>query len=266
MFTYLITWGVWLPVTFDETSPFALLLVILGGFGPAAGAALVVTLSGRSARAWFKNTLRWRIHFGWIALAIGLPFVLTLAGVAAGYLLGASITLPQLANGFVGFAVALVPIALLGGGQEEFGWRGFALPRLQRRYSPLTASVIIGVAWALWHVPLALGVDFWETGSSFYLYGLLAVVGSIIFTWIYNLTGGSVFAMMLLHGSFNASNMIGSVLDPFIDQHPLLMTLLTIGIWGVLSLVLVLVTHGTLGYGETVSYLSPSKNEDDQVA
>ena len=88
---------------------------------------------------------------------------------------------------------------------EEVGWRGFALPRLQTRYSPLVASIIIGFFWALWHVP------YWraEFGSFTSMYWLF-VSGStfalsFILTWLYNRTGGSILAVGLMHVSSNLS-------------------------------------------------------------
>jgi len=88
---------------------------------------------------------------------------------------------------------------------EEVGWRGFALPRLQTRYSPLVASIIIGFFWALWHVP------YWraEIGSFTSMYWLF-VSGStfalsFILTWLYNRTGGSILAVGLMHVSSNLS-------------------------------------------------------------
>ena len=88
---------------------------------------------------------------------------------------------------------------------EEVGWRGFALPRLQTRYSPLVASIIIGFFWALWHVP------YWraEIGSFTSMYWLfvsgITFALSFILTWLYNRTGGSILAVGLMHVSSNLS-------------------------------------------------------------
>jgi len=88
---------------------------------------------------------------------------------------------------------------------EEVGWRGFALPRLQTRYSPLVASIIIGFFWALWHLP------WWraELGSFTSKYWLFVsgttFASSFILTWLYNRTGGSILAVGLMHVSSNLS-------------------------------------------------------------
>jgi membrane protease YdiL (CAAX protease family) len=88
---------------------------------------------------------------------------------------------------------------------EEVGWRGFALPRLQTRYSPLVASIIIGFFWALWHLP------WWraELGSFTSKYWLfvsgITFACSFILTWLYNRSGGSILAVGLMHVSSNLS-------------------------------------------------------------
>jgi uncharacterized protein len=88
---------------------------------------------------------------------------------------------------------------------EEFGWRGFALPYLQRRHSALASSLIIGLVWALWHVPAFIAEDrfVWWSLAIF----MPQVIGySILFTWVYNTTGGNLLACVLLHGALNAEH------------------------------------------------------------
>jgi membrane protease YdiL (CAAX protease family) len=94
---------------------------------------------------------------------------------------------------------------IANGWGEELGWRGFALPRLQRQHSALTSSFLLSIAWAGWHLPaffyvpsyVALGL--WIL-PGFFL-GILA--GTIVLTWLYNSSRGSVLAVVLWHASFN---------------------------------------------------------------
>ncbi|MBS7619387.1 CPBP family intramembrane metalloprotease [Candidatus Bathyarchaeota archaeon] len=106
-----------------------------------------------------------------------------------------------------------VYIFFLGGPlQEEFGWRGYALIRLQARYSALVSSVVLGVIWAIWHLPLNL---MYLTGPQ-YQVGIawlsstviLFVFVSILFTWIYNNTGGSILATLIFHTMLNLSTYV----------------------------------------------------------
>ncbi|MEM2947126.1 MAG: CPBP family intramembrane glutamic endopeptidase [Candidatus Bathyarchaeia archaeon] len=106
-----------------------------------------------------------------------------------------------------------VYIFFLGGPlQEEFGWRGYALPRLQACYSALLSSVVLGVMWAIWHLPLNLmylaGPQYqvgiaWLSSTV-----VLFVFVSILFTWIYNNTGGSIFAALIFHTMLNLSTYV----------------------------------------------------------
>ncbi|MEM3760652.1 MAG: CPBP family intramembrane glutamic endopeptidase [Candidatus Bathyarchaeia archaeon] len=106
-----------------------------------------------------------------------------------------------------------VYIFFLGGPlQEEFGWRGYALICLQARYSALVSSMVLGVIWAIWHLPLNL---MYLTGPQYqvgiaWLFStlILFVFVSILFTWIYNNTGGSILSTLIFHTTLNLSTYV----------------------------------------------------------
>lgn len=112
--------------------------------------------------------------------------------------------------------MTLLVLTLVGGGQEEVGWRGVALPALQDRFDALTASLLVGAAWALWHLPLFVFDVTGYADRSIALYAALVVGFAVVFTWLYNGTGGSVLLAMLLHGGVNAASGLGGafVADP----------------------------------------------------
>jgi membrane protease YdiL (CAAX protease family) len=103
--------------------------------------------------------------------------------------------------------VNFVVILFTGGPlQEEFGWRGYALPRLQSRFNALVSSVIVGFMWGLWHLPY-----FFIGTELTYAYGIIpqiitAILLSILLTWLFNNTGGSILVSLLFHNMFNLSN------------------------------------------------------------
>jgi len=100
--------------------------------------------------------------------------------------------------------LAIAIIAPLG---EEFGFRGYALPRLQARWSPLAASLCIGVVWAVWHIPTLLVPAARGTSSlELWLYLLSFVAGSVVYTWFYNAGRGSMVAPLLAHFGIHADN------------------------------------------------------------
>jgi uncharacterized protein len=147
--------------------------------------------------------------------------------------------------------VLFVYVFFLGGPLgEEPGWRGFALPRLQRRYGPLVGSLILGPIWAFWHLPL-----FWApawnlppTILNIVMFVIAATAFTIVMTWVFNNTKGSLLIAVLVHTSFD---MVLAILNglfpvPIVNDYGSNVPVL-IGL-GVLALVLVALTRGRLGY------------------
>ena len=128
------------------------------------------------------------------------------AAVAGAYaLLGGSWTtaFPAATTGLASLAIFLVVLTLTDGVGEELAWRGFALPRLLERYSALVASVVLGVLWGLWHLPLLFTEGTALFGQPIWLLLTDIVAKSILFTWVFLHTRGSVLIAALLHGTTN---------------------------------------------------------------
>ena len=150
-------------------------------------------------------------HAGYYALAISLFAAIWLIGVAVTRELGSPVqprTLPPAAAsiGVVGAVVLrffynVMPNAL----SEEVGWRGFALPRLQDRYSPLAASLVLWVFWAIWHGPAYLGGFVAQSLEDTLVEWVLVLPVAIVFTWFYNRTKGSLLVVALLHPAMNTA-------------------------------------------------------------
>lgn len=151
-------------------------------------------------------------RLGWIGLGLVLFPVTSVIGLAVvGLFSGAGMTLaggtawPTGATTLLGVFAAT---ALYGGPLgEEPGWRGFALPRLQAGLSPVLASVVVGISWATWHLPLQLRGAY-EESMSLGVWGVVTrfasqVAVSVIFTWIFNRSGGSLLVAVILHTSLN---------------------------------------------------------------
>jgi membrane protease YdiL (CAAX protease family) len=151
---YLLTWWIY-PVL--KVSP---LLGIFGLFGPALAAIIVAAVTeGKSGvKSLLSRVVRWRVGLPWYLIALGLPTVLSLATAGLNYLLGA----PAFVQVGSLTVFDLVLFVLVIG--EELGWRGYALPRLLEKRSPLIASLILGVLWGLWHLPTFLAQERHSTG------------------------------------------------------------------------------------------------------
>jgi membrane protease YdiL (CAAX protease family) len=204
-----LSWGMWIPL-FVAIPSATSVVMMPGAFGPALAAVVVLWAQGESVREWLVDGLDWHLPKRWYAAALGLPLGLALVlGVGLAIRTG-QFTTDRLPQAAAMYPVIVAITALLGGGQEEFGWRGFALPALQERYDALTATVLIGLAWAIWHLP-AFAFEIPGYTSSFVLYALLVVGISVVLTWLYNSTGGSILLAMLFHGGVNAAPSIGTV-------------------------------------------------------
>lgn len=215
--------------------------LIPGAFGPLLAAAIVTWVSGGRLRTWAAQVTRWRVAPRWYLIAVGVPAVTALGGVGGALLVAGGSLEPSVLSGRLPvFAFTLLFALVGGGGQEEFGWRGFLLPRLQATYSALTASLLVGLVWAVWHLPLFLmDAPRNETGS-FLLYAALVLGLSIIMTWCYNGTGGSVLLAMLLHAGFNASGTLLPVTTDVVAQWPLAIDVgMVAGVWVVALAVVV---------------------------
>jgi membrane protease YdiL (CAAX protease family) len=198
--TFAFTWTCWWLAAADEHGVIALPvpLVLLGSAGPLVAALWATARDGGRAalRALLGRTVRWRVSPTWYAVAMALH---VLAGGRPPDPRALVDTLPAAAAATVYFVV----VAGLG---EEVGWRGYALPALQARYSALLSSTILGVVWALWHLPLFFVPS---VGSyslvPFPLYLEYMIPFTILITWVFNSARGSVLIAMVLHGATNAS-------------------------------------------------------------
>src|SRR5215207_2819031 len=206
LLVFIITWVVWVPRA--SGAP----LGVVGQawtWAPAIAALLAAALTGgRGAlRELGSRLVRWRVGWQWYLVVILGPAAFSLAVAGVYTLLGGSwaeAAPPALLEGTLLFLpLFLLILTLTDGLGEELAWRGFTLPRLLTRYNALVASVILGVIWALWHLPLL-----WTEGAPLYqqpvwLFLLDIVAKSVLFTWVFLHTRGSVLLAMLFHGATN---------------------------------------------------------------
>jgi membrane protease YdiL (CAAX protease family) len=169
--------------------------------GPFIAALVVVGIANGwpGVRELLDRTVRARFGLRWYAVIFGLPVAMCAAAVAIVATFGYPIELPG-AAAWRELPERFVFIFLFIGLGEEPGWRGFALPRLQKQHSPLIASLILAPIWALWHLPL-MGNEFPPLIIPAFLISLLG--GTLIQTWLFNRSKGSVFAQMLFHATVN---------------------------------------------------------------
>jgi membrane protease YdiL (CAAX protease family) len=200
-------------------------LFFLAVYAPAIAAFTLVASYGgfTGLRRFLGRVLLWRCSSAWYAfLIIGIPLIF----IGGSALNGNLFTEPFPFASFQALFVALA-LAAIKGPIEEFGWRGFALPLLQRKFAPVWAGLILGVIWAVWHMPAFLlsGTQQSEWSFAAFFGGCLAI--SVIATALFNLSRGSILLSAFFH--FSLMNPIFPDAQPY-DTY-LLIVVATLIVW-----------------------------------
>jgi membrane protease YdiL (CAAX protease family) len=229
---YALSWWAWIPYAFGAfPNPIA-------GFGPFLAALAVLGLTeGRvGVVGLLRRMVRWRVGVGWYAVALLLPAAVAGLAATVNVVLGAEA--PSAAalgrwTGIFGTLAFLLVVPGAGGAWEEPGWRGYAVPRLQSRWSALTAALVLGVLVAGWHLPLIVA------GQVHYADVVSIMGATVVINWLFNHVRGSVLLIMLLHATNNAVS--GSFFSPmFTGADSARQAWLLAALWCAVAVVVVL--------------------------
>lgn len=239
LITFVVTWTVYFAVAALPVGPglpkmAREFMFLPGTFAPALVAiVLTAQAEGRAGvQLLFNRILRWRVGWRWYLFAAGFMIAVKLA--AAALYLGLAGEWPAFGREsiFVMFAALLVSTWVQAG--EEIGWRGYALPRLTNRVGLAGGSIVLGVIWASWHLPLFFIPGLETTNQPFpiYLAGVTAL--SVALAWLYWKTDGSLLLVMLMHAAINNTKDIVPTAS-VASAHPFtlntsLMGVLTLGV------------------------------------
>ena len=196
--------------------------MIVMGYMPTLAAVIVTraTKGKEGVRALFRKLLVARVGFRWYAFAIFGFGVLSVAAIMLYNVFGGSPTVSILSkdappfSGPIAMLLNIVLLFVIVGvvNGEELAWRGFALPRLQAKYNALTSSLILGVLWALFHLPLFFTLTgSSQAGESPVGFLISTVSLTILYTWMYNHTRGSVLMAYLFHAAANTWTRVFSI-------------------------------------------------------
>jgi uncharacterized protein len=204
-------WGLAIVSGREWTAFPTVLLYVLGGFGPSLAAILLVQLGrGGESRSAFWRRVRdaRRISPTWYATIVAVAFIPSLISRVVPTHLA-----PAIGGGQVGFTAAILVVAVGAAFAEELGWRGYALDGLLARSTALTASLVVGIAWTLWHLPFYFipgtiqneaglwSLDFWSDM-------LTRVPLAVLFAWVYVNAGRSILSALLLHALDNIASVL----------------------------------------------------------
>lgn len=234
---------------FDWPIPFAVSATLAPFAGPFLAAIIMTSITEGKAglRHLMSRLWLWRVHPRWYLFALfGIPIITVLGAIVLPGVLS-SFQMPPLSTLLLYPITFIITLVIGGPLGEEPGWRGFALPRLQKLQGPLMGSLVLGILWALWHLPY-----FWmpewgtpkETLLDIVWFTLAAMAVTIVYTWVFNHTKNSLLIVILLHTSNDAFLLNQLFTKPIAANSNLPYV---IG-FGVMALLLIIVTRGRLGY------------------
>ncbi len=217
LLAFAVSWSIVIPQAAASRGLINLQLPGAVGFisplAPMLAAVLMSWREGGTAdlKRLFRSLLAWRVAPRWYAVVLlGFPLLALVAMVLSFVTTGHR---PDLSASYIHSVFPQFPRNLTTI-PEETGWRGFALPRLQRSWGPLLASLVLGSLWGVWHLPDFFYLQTVQSDISFPLFLAGTISTSILFTWVFNGTGGSLLIVSILHSSFNA----GDVFLPLLPQ------------------------------------------------
>ncbi len=217
IFSCLISWTIWLFMILSNNGIIGIEIPRVIHFttpiGPLIGAIIASRFTDSiTVKSLFQRLFRFKVPLKWYLISIFIP---VLAYGFSAFLVFLIVQDPEyrfnsIINAF--FIFLTIPFIVFG---EEIGWRGFALPVLQAKFSPLKSSFIVGLMWAVWHIPAFIVADIFESYAHLLLallgFVILCMVLSILFTWVVNSSGGSTFMAVLMHSSIAASSSITNI-------------------------------------------------------
>ena len=243
---FLIVWP--LPDTIVTDTPELL--------GPVvAGFVMTAVMGGRTGvRQLLRRFVMWRVRAVWYLYALVAIPALYFIGVALVPGALSSFKAPSLSMWLLYPVLFIVVMVLDGPLLEEPGWRGFALPRLQARWGPLVGTLILGVMWGAWHAPQYFTKTFAAangglSASGVIVFLLAAVIFSVLITWAFNHTAGSLLIAILIHTAINFTQAFTSDLFPAAAYNEVV----PVAVFGAAAVLIVAATRGRLGFKEVTA-------------
>jgi uncharacterized protein len=229
---YLLSWALWPLVILNSTSS------PLVPFGPLIAAVIVALLAGGRRELWalLGQLTRWRVHPIWYVIALLGPFMLAALTALLAIAAGAPVHRTGAYTDWQAIGFFFLSTLIIVGLFEEVGWRGFALPRLQLRLNALWAALVLGVLWALWHLPELISDPTGQRPPVPFLVWALAL--SVIFSWLYNSTNGSLPIVIICHTAIDTAGRF--MLPEFAGEGYQIVWWLMVGLYVLVAIIVIL--------------------------
>lgn len=227
LLTYAYSWILWIPSVLDglgldlpfEVAGYSTIVVIIGAFAPLLAAlTLVGRAEGRQGvKSFLLKAFDFQIKPLYLVLALALPLAIHwishYLAIAVGLDVARTLFPAEITASPVLLAIPYFFLMLIiGGGQEEFGWRGYAQEPLQEKIGVIPASLVIGLIWGFWHLPLWFMAGDLHSAYSFVAFVLMTTSISLIYAWLYNMSGKKLLVVLVFH----AMNNTAAPLIPFL--------------------------------------------------
>jgi membrane protease YdiL (CAAX protease family) len=220
LLTFAYSWIIWIPSVLDgigiklpfDIAGYSILVVIIGAFAPLLAAITLVTQEAgwKGTRAFLGQMFDFHFKPIYLLIALALPLLIHVIShyLALAFGLDVAQTLFP-TDSPVAPIIMAIPyfflMLIIGGGQEEFGWRGYAQQPLQERMGVIPASLIIGVIWGIWHLPLWFMAGDLHSAYSFFAFVLMTTSISLMYAWLYNSGGKKLILVMIFHAMNNTA-------------------------------------------------------------
>lgn len=203
----LVGWGIEMPF---DASVYTAVMIPIGAFAPMFAAITLIFREGGwpGVKAFLRQAIDFRAKPLFYALALLLPIVIhaiahylapAIGLEVADTLFPADLPVPPIVMAIPYFFLMLI----IGGGQEEFGWRGYAQQPMQKRFGIVPASLLIGIIWGFWHLPLWVMPGDGHSSYSFFAFILMTTSISVIYAWIFNASGQKLIIPIVFHAMNN---------------------------------------------------------------
>ena len=220
LLTFAYSWVIWIPSVLDgigiklpfNVTGFLTAIVIIGAFAPLLAAiTLVVREEGwKGTRVFLRQALDIRIKPVFLIVALALPILIHVIAHYLALAVGLDVAKTLFPTEIpVAPLVLAIPYFILmlviGGGQEEFGWRGYAQEPLQEKIGVIPASLVIGLIWGIWHLPLWFMSGDLHSAYSFLAFVMMTTSISIMYAWLFNSSGKKLIVVMFFHAMNNTA-------------------------------------------------------------